>query len=72
LATVGRPAAAASVARVLSRWPHLVGVVAGAAWWWWLAPSLVGAAVATASALGLLHTAWRRWRSSKSPATSPG
>jgi hypothetical protein len=64
----GRP----TVAKVLSQWPHLVGIVAGAAWWWWLAPSLVGAAVATASAFGLAHTAWRRWRSSRAPSPSPG
>ncbi len=68
-AAVGRP----TVAKMLSQWPHLVGIVAGAAWWWWLTPSLVGAVVATASAVGLLHIAWRRWRSSRSPTASlPG
>jgi hypothetical protein len=52
-----------------SRWPHVAGIVAGAAWWLWLQPAAVGAVLAAGSALWLAH-ALRRSRRGPRPSNT--
>jgi len=44
---------------LLSRWPHVLGVVAGLAWWLWLWPSAFGWLIVLASLFCSLRSGWR-------------
>jgi hypothetical protein len=44
---------------LLSRWPHVLGVIAGLAWWLWLWPSALGWVVILASLVCSIRSGWK-------------
>jgi hypothetical protein len=59
---------------VLSRWPHVLGVIAGLAWWLWLWPSALGWLVILACLVGSIRSGWKwsRPRSHSRHSSRPG
>jgi hypothetical protein len=53
------------------RWPHLVGVLAGAAWLAWLRPAELGGVIIIAVLATRLHSAVRRARTEALPTVRP-
>jgi membrane protein implicated in regulation of membrane protease activity len=52
---------------LFSRWPHVLGVIAGLAWWLWLWPSALGGLVILVSLACSLHSGWK-WSKPRSNA----
>ena len=52
--------------RLLCRWPHLVGVIAGLVWWLWLWPSILGWVIVLVCLLASFRPGWKRARRSGS------
>jgi hypothetical protein len=56
----------------LSRWPHVLGVVAGLAWWLWLWPSALGWVIILACLVCCVRSGWKWSRPGSSLRRSNG